>query len=370
MADAVLDMVANPTADSSSKSLSEDSDAVLCVPPLLVQYGRFMLEKPPVAWIVIAPTLPMFLSQLHSAAAKWSGSPLGAIGSGSAAVFPMLAMTVFSFRRVTRAEGQLGLLGLGEVRVSSVAARHLQRWGLAGLVCTAMAVVGGLANAIVKQAVLGLPSDGNPSHVGLTELTSEQRLRSLNLGLFGIFTAPFIFGWWLALKTASLLVSDCVIEARKKVASTSPTDDAWDEFVVPMMLQLLQSTLPALSTGFADGVILAFVTCWILSLGSFCNWLATGIPGMLIGIFTMAMAPLLLAMDVADASSECDNIRSTLNDKRAKNMTIEADAKIQLVERLLQNANRCVRPHGEDTACDRGANLKRASTQPCVTCFA
>ena len=361
MADAVLDMVANPAADSRGKDhwQSEDSDAVLCVPPLLVRYGRVMLEKPLVVWVVVAPTLPMVLSRVYQAAGKWSVSPLGAMGDGSKAVFPMLAMTVFSFRRSTGAGGQLDQLGLGEVRVSSISAKHLQWWGLAGLVCTSMAVVGGLANAIIKQAVFGTRRDGNPSHVGVAELTPEMRVRSLNLGLFGIVTAPFIFGWWLALKTASLLVSDCVIEARKKVASTSPIETAWDESVVPMMLQLLQSTLPALSTGFGDGVILAFVTCWILSLGSLCNWLATGIPGVLIGVVNMAMAPLLLAMDVAGASSECDNIRSALNDKRAKSMTIEADAKIQLVERLLQNANRCVWPHAKSTARDRGTILKR-----------
>ncbi len=114
----------------------------------------------------------------------------------------------------------------------------------------------------------------------------------------------------------------------------------WDTDVVPAAIDLVQRALPKLSSGFGDGVVVVFVALWVGSLGAFAGFLNTGHVGLLFATAFNSMLPVLLALDVASASSACDHIRSTLNDKRAEAMTVEADAKIQVVERLLSNANR------------------------------
>jgi len=44
-----------------------------------------------------------------------------------------------------------------------------------------------------------------------------------------------------------------------------------------------------------------------------------------------------MTADVAGASSDCATLRRALNNKRAASMTVETDAKLIVVERLLQN---------------------------------
>eukprot|EP01046_Picozoa_sp_COSAG06_P007286 COSAG06_NODE_353_length_16899_cov_14.694345_18_plen_384_part_00 len=340
MADAVLEMVTNPSA-SDADDLATDSDVVLCVPPLLVRYGTTMMGKPPVLWVCLATNLVFFLFFVPRNEEDLA-NPLDVIaGVCQTLSIPLQALALFSFRRVTREDGgQLAELGMGRVMISASAAAHLRRWGVILAVLTSFAVLGGGGNSIVKQFIFGIPSSGNPSHVGLTKLSPRMRFGALLLGLYGIGTAPLLFGWYLALKASSILVSDAVLEARKKIAQTSPSDAAWDSEVVPATIELLKETLPALSAGFGDGVLVLFFAFWVNALGSFAKFLHSGFPGMLFATAAMSMAPLLLAADVAAASSDCDHVRSTLNDKRAEDMSIETDTKIQIVERLLSNANR------------------------------
>ena len=215
MADAVLEIVTNPTADDS-KDLETDSDAVLCKAPALVRYAQKMLARRGVLW---------FCQFLGVAFASWrigrrltgvdnkGDGPLATISTVcSASSFSLMGLTMFSLRRVTREDvGQLTELGVGRVMISVRAATHLQRWGFALAAMTCGPILGGgLFNSILWQAVLGNPSSGNPSHIGLTELSPEMRLSSLMLGVFGLSMVPFVFGWWLALKTASVMVSDAV----------------------------------------------------------------------------------------------------------------------------------------------------------------
>ena len=128
----------------------------------------------------------------------------------------------------------------------------------------------------------------------------------------------------------SFLMREQVLEVRKKIADTSPCDSAWDTDIVPAAIDLMKKTLPELSTGFGDGVVVVFVALWVGALGSFAEFLRSGMFGMLVATAFSSVFPLLLALDVADASSACDHIRSTLNDKRAEDMSVEADTKIQV----------------------------------------
>ena len=78
----------------------------------------------------------------------------------------------------------------------------------------------------------------------------------------------FFQSWWLSLKLASAHVSHEVMKARKIIDKISPTSDEWDTQVVPKALELIDVILPALSNGWADGLLALWLGCWIFALGS------------------------------------------------------------------------------------------------------
>jgi len=65
--------------------------------------------------------------------------------------------------------------------------------------------------------------------------------------------------WLLALKVACAPVSDAVIECRTIVMKHSATSPEWDAVVVPKVLNLVNTTLPVFSDGFADGLLFFWV---------------------------------------------------------------------------------------------------------------
>ncbi len=218
MADAVLEIVtnaANPLGEEDSKELETDSDAVLCKGPLLVRYAQNMLARPGVLWFCQAWGFVMFAGRSIGGRLvdDEAEQPLAMIQAVCMILsLPLMGLTMFSLRRCTReGVGQLAELGMDRVQISLAAATHLQRWALVlTFVTCGPILLGALFNAILFQAVLGRPSPGNPSHIGLTELTPEKRLTSFVFGVQGLTMAPLVLGWWLALKTASVLVSDIV----------------------------------------------------------------------------------------------------------------------------------------------------------------
>jgi hypothetical protein len=59
------------------------------------------------------------------------------------------------------------------------------------------------------------------------------------------------------------------------------------------------------------------------------------------GVIAMACLPLVIASDVAGASSDCDAIFTTLNEKRQSSMLdAETDMKLQIMERVLRQENK------------------------------
>ena len=55
--------------------------------------------------------------------------------------------------------------------------------------------------------------------------------------------------------------------------------------------------------------------------------------------FVLFCFPLLIALDVAGASSDCDSLVNELNEKRKQAMNIETDQKLQVLERALSLEN-------------------------------
>ena len=140
-----------------------------------------------------------------------------------------------------------------------------------------------------------------------------------------------------------MLVSDAVTETRKTIDKIPTDSAARDALVVPRVLKLINVTLPALSSGWADGLLALWAGCGFLLLAIFTAFLGDANNQQFVGIFfffIIACIAMGLAADVASASSNCDTIKDTLNKKRANDLSVENDAKLYVLERLLQTLNK------------------------------
>ena len=240
--------------------------------------------------------------------------PLTVMYRGLAAVGSLfLAAVSLSFRRVSAPGGTLEILGLGEAKVLEKEDRRLKRWQI--LLLVPMFMVNFFGFAIIVGNGLESPMYW--------------------------FVWPCVFSWYLALKEASVLVSDVVLEARKEVASTAVLDEKWDGSVVPKILELAKKTLPDLSHGFGGGLFMCALGLWSFSASAFASALE-GTWGVVSGLsrsFALFCFPLLIALDVASASSDCDSLVNELNEKRKQAMNIETDQKLQVLERALSLEN-------------------------------
>jgi len=202
-------------------------------------------------------------------------------------------------------------------------------------------ILGGF-NFIITNGVLAIENPTNPAFTikpGEDGLTNSQRLLAVTNGIYFAYIFPLLCAWYLTLKLASALVSDAVVGCRTMMINTLPTDDEWDDEVVPSVLKLIDSTLPTLSKGWSDSLLAMWMGCWAVALSSFALFLDTNAEVSLFLACFCLVSPILLAYDVASASSDCDKLKSTLNVIRARDMSVETDLKLQVMERLLQNTN-------------------------------
>ena len=135
---------------------------------------------------------------------------------------------------------------LGEVRIMKTADRRLKRWQV-GMSAFNML----LSMQSIRLMIIGIPMEG-PIYM---------------------FVWPCAFTWYLALKLASILVTDAVLEVRKEVVSTAVLDKKWDESVVPKVLQLALKTFPDLSHGFGGGLFMCALGFWTFSASAFASGL-------------------------------------------------------------------------------------------------
>ena len=255
----------------------------------------------------------------------------------------LIMLPLFSLRRVTRDMYQISL-GVGSTKIAPMAATRLRRWHAFLLACATFAGLGwwGLYNILW----VGLAGQEDPYYEdyqiqpGKTALTAHQRVHALLLGLYSTYVAPLVYcSWYLSLKEASVLVRCEVVDCRVLISQTPATSARWDSEVIPSLLKLIQVTLPTLSTGWADGLLAVWAGLWVTAVGVFAKFVDGGNLGDLVFTLGAACLPLFLAVDVADASSECDTIKETLNDKRAADQSSENHAKLVVIESLLQNVN-------------------------------
>jgi len=237
----------------------------------------------------------------------------------------LVPLSLYSLHRVTRDDGQLKTLGVGSTKISASAATRLKRWHVLLLLFMLTFVQTGV-NKFVNVGLLG-------------DSTLEDRVGALLAGLVAALVFPLAL-WWLSLKEASVLVSDRVIECRKLIDKTSATSAEWDALVVPELLKLINVTLPALSGGWGDGLLVLWEVCWMIALAIFARFLDTGVTKYVGMSVIWACMPLGLAADVASASSDCDTIKDEQNKKRADSKCdIHVGAKLMACETLLDRLN-------------------------------
>ena len=118
---------------------------------------------------------------------------------------------------------------------------------------------------------------------------------------------------------------------------------------MPQVLKLIDETLPALSSGWGDGLVAIWVGIWVQAIAAFALFLHGDASGAEtkhkilsgVGVVLASLSPLFIAHDVAGASSDCDSIMISLNDKRkASLLDAETDAKLQVLERAISHENR------------------------------
>ena len=194
----------------------------------------------------------------------------------SAAASVLLSLSLFSLRRVTAADGQLSQLGMGTVSISARAAKGLGLWSAALTAFTAFLVLNA-AKVSLSFGVLGEVQPENPNYhlePGETELTVLQRSNAVLWSGITVLIYPMLLAWYLALKEASILVSDEVVETRKKIVGTKVDSAEWESAVVPQVLRLIDETLPALSSGWGDGLVAIWAGFWVQAIGAFALFLA------------------------------------------------------------------------------------------------
>ena len=170
-------------------------------------------------------------------------------------------------------------------------------------------------------------------------LSPSGRAVAMSSSAVMVFVIPLLFSWWPTLKDASRCVSSEVAETSTIIDKTSATAAEWDALVVPRVLKLVNVTLPALSKGWANGLLALWTSCWAYELGFCINFLDTDRGVMIVFCAFGACIPLGFALGVAGTSSDCDTIKATLNTKRATDTSVENHAKLAAVESLLQNDN-------------------------------
>jgi len=327
---------------TSSNELGADGRTEKMQSLLLIKAAVKVVASPFGVWLGIALAIGLAAANLNFIAAD--ASSLHAIAQTCRAVGDLLlALPLFSLARVTPAGAQMAKLGFGSAKITPTALLGLQRWHACLLVCSVFAVLGwyGMYN-LVWVGVLGNEDPNYQDYhypEGETSLTAQQRLHAAILGCFSCYVTPLVFAWWLSLKQATVLACDQVLACRALIESISTSSADWNAEVLPQVLKLINVTLPTLSKGWGAELLGVWAGVWVTALGIFAKYLDGNNVGDLLLFVAAACFPFGLARDVAIASSKCETLKTSLNEKRGADPSVETHAKLAVVESLLQNQN-------------------------------
>jgi hypothetical protein len=151
---------------------------------------------------------------------------------------------------------------------------------------------------------------------------------------------PMLFAWVHCVTFACLLASSAIGEAIDAIERLTPGHPRWrDEVEQPLKL-LCDKILPPLSTGLSDGLAGATLWTWAITASGLASFFQKDYRSSLLGATITCCIPLVLAQDIAAASSKCDAIHTALNRKRKQDLdNLEAHIVIDKLETMLNMEN-------------------------------
>ena len=338
------DFTDNPAASdkpTSSGEAKEDTNAV--VSPA---HTDFFLTRIGGAFVALPPTVPYVVlfgvvfivafNTYHEGEISTLTRVFDIFTPVGGAV--LVGPSAIGLRRVVGSgdgRGQLAALGAGEARISLQARRGLGR---------AHAWLSALAVLFVMVGLLCLVSAtrvGTRSKLTGRLITEGYAIAVFLTGMMCFNCALAFFPWYHTLKSASALVADAVAETRQAIERCSPTSPEWQSEVLPSVLGLCDETLPWLSDGWGDGVAASFIGWWACAVACFASFLEDGHLNSAFLTVLSLLLPLGISYDAAAASSDCDLLADTLNDKRMRGDATDPDAEhaICRVEQILDRQN-------------------------------
>eukprot|EP01045_Picozoa_sp_COSAG04_P005927 COSAG04_NODE_283_length_18154_cov_432.957020_5_plen_406_part_00 len=243
-----------------------------------------------------------------------------------ACAFWLILLALRSARVALRPGGPLEDLGAGEQKISASGAKSLGRWRV-GLWAVSALFALGHGGVFVAQGLTG-------TRIGQTSaIPAAERVYMVLIVLEVMTVAPILFvGWWASMGTACCICRDKATEVIRSVRDISPAADGdqggWDKNVVEPTLALCDS-METLSAGWGSGLLgmsggllLSALARFVLAINAdYCNGVdaaegfgrgTTRHMQLSQSALYLAMA-LLLARDLASATSRCDLLRAQIN---------------------------------------------------------
>ena len=184
----------------------------------------------------------------------------------------------------------------------------------------------------------------------------RNRITAMVFAGFVTFSRPTVYPCLLSLRLATMLVAAEVTQVRRAVQSRPDTAERWErEVAVP--IRRLIGTMELLTSGYGRMLLidvfilsppmLVAMTSMFLSpmldglghgvAGEYTPFAIRGVNVFMITIF--ATAPFFKAMGPAEVSTACDDLKEELNLIRLETLDQEADMRVTLLERAMQNVN-------------------------------
>ena len=272
-----------------------------------------------------------------------------------------LTLICSELRYILRKGGELERLGVGETEISARAFASLERQRMLlrffqlALVGNGLGWGGGGMGSLIKNAYQNQFIPGGFTRWGFNMVP---------VALFFLVEAPLFIELALTMQVASALGSDAVLEVVHAVRKTAPSEaDAWESEVVTPALALANGSVGLLSQGWSRPLALAFFGMWTMAIGVFAlvlrefdpsptahrlsdtNLLAIDMaamwaPGALIvsaPLLGCLLMPLIMSAAVADVSTSCDDLLSSINERRIEDL--ERGPRLFQLETALKNLN-------------------------------
>lgn len=152
----------------------------------------------------------------------------------------------------------------------------------------------------------------------LHDWTAQSYFYWISMNVFMMFMSVLTAAIMVSLHAAAVLTRDAVLEVLKKIQGVSADGDEWVA-VEADILSLASHTMPCVSDGYAQVVVVTFGVCWIGTLGVFANYLAHPTWGHMV-LNLVSLLPFCVAWPLARTSDYCDKLMTVLNTKRVLNL--------------------------------------------------